>query len=257
MMSRRNPTPSIPIMGVNVALMRRDEALQHIDNAFSNGTVLTVAFANANLLNLARNAPGFREAVNRFLVLNDGVALDFATWLIHGRTFPDNLNGTDLTPSFLAGTAHQLRVFILGGTPGVAETSLRNLAAKYPRHKFVGAHSGFFAESEIPDIVRSIRDSEADVLLVGMGNPRQERWLAHHLDDTGCTLGFAIGAFIDFSAGNVTRAPRIFQTLRIEWLFRLALEPRRLLKRYTVTTGKFFFAALRERYRVKRAQSYR
>ncbi len=242
-------------MGVNIAGIRRDVALRHIDDAFSNGTVLTVAFANANLLNLARNAPAYRATVNGFLVLNDGVALDFATWLIHGRAFPDNLNGTDFTPSFLAGTSHQLRVFILGGAPGIAEMSLRSLAATYPRHKFVGAHSGFFAEGDIAEIVRSIRDSKADVLLVGMGNPKQEWWLAHHLRDTGCKLGFAIGAFIDFSAGNVPRAPRIFQMLRVEWLFRLVLEPRRLLKRYTITTGKFFLAALRERYRQKGARS--
>jgi exopolysaccharide biosynthesis WecB/TagA/CpsF family protein len=252
-----SPRNSISIMGVNVAVIRRSEALWHIDNAFSNGNVLTVAFANANLLNLARNAPAYRATVNGFLVLNDGVALDFATWLIHGHTFPDNLNGTDFTPLFLAQTSHELRVFVLGGAPGVAETSLRNLALTYPRHKFVGAHSGFFAEGEIENIVRSIRNSKANVLLVGMGNPRQEWWLAHHLHDTGCRLGFAIGAFIDFSAGNVIRAPQIFQTLRIEWLFRLALEPRRLLKRYTITTGKFFLAALRERYRHKVARSSR
>jgi alpha-1,3-mannosyltransferase len=248
MLSPRNTIPSIPVMGVNIADIRRDEALRHIDNAFSNDTLLTVAFANANLLNLARNAPGFREAVNSFLVLNDGIALDFATWLIHGRRFPDNLNGTDFTPLFLAHTSHQLRVFILGAAPGVAEMSQRNLSSTYPRHEFVGVHSGFFADTDIEKISQSIRDSKADVLLVGMGNPKQEWWLAHHLPDTGCRLGFAIGAFIDFSSGNAKRAPRIFQILRIEWLFRLVLEPRRLLKRYTVTTGKFFFAALRERF---------
>lgn len=244
-MTRRDPH-SIPIMGVNIALMRRDEALQHIDDAFSNGAKLSVAFANANLLNLARAAPAFRDALSRFLVLNDGIALDVASRLIHGRTFPDNLNGTDFTPSFLAATSHQLRVFILGGEPGVADTSLCRLSRIYPRHAFVGAHSGFFDDSDNEDVVRSIRDSNADVLLVGMGNPRQEWWLANHFRHTGCQLGFAIGAFVDFSAGRIRRAPQLLRTLRAEWLFRLAIEPQRLVKRYTIDTAQFLAAAVRE-----------
>jgi exopolysaccharide biosynthesis WecB/TagA/CpsF family protein len=256
MLTRRDPH-SIPIMGVNIALMRRDAALRHIDDAFSNGAEMSVAFANANLLNLARTAPAFRDALSRFLVLNDGIALDVASRLIHGRTFPDNLNGTDFTPLFLAGTSHQLRVFILGGEPGVADTSLRRLSRIYPRHTFVGAHSGFFPDADNTDIVRSIRDSNADVLLVGMGNPRQEWWLAEHFRDTGCKLGFAIGAFVDFSAGNIRRAPQLFRTLRAEWMFRLALEPQRLAKRYTFDTARFFGAALREGCQRRLRDSFR
>jgi len=256
MLTRRDPH-SIPIMGVNIALMRRGEALQHIDDAFSNGAALCIAFANANLLNLARAVPAFREILDRFLVLNDGIALDVASRLIHGRRFPDNLNGTDFTPSFLAGTSHQLRVFILGGAPGVADASLRQLSRTYPRHTFVGAHSGFFENTDNADIVRSIRDSNADVLLVGMGNPRQVWWLPNHFCDTGCKLGFAIGAFIDFSAGNIRRAPQLFRTLRAEWMFRLALEPQRLAKRYTVDTAQFFGAALREGCQRRLRNSFR
>ncbi len=255
MLPHRNTPASVPIMGVNIAVMRRDEALRHIDDAFSNGTPLTVAFANANLLNIARTNPAFRDVLAGFLVLNDGIALDLASRVIHGRAFPDNLNGTDFIPSFLRSTPHQLRVYILGGAPGVAETSLRKLALTYPRHTFVGAHSGFFEETDIENIVRAIRGLKADILLIGMGNPKQEWWLAQHLHETGCKIGFAIGAFIDFSAGNVARAPQIFRTLRIEWLFRLALEPKRLLKRYTLDTGQFLGAALHERYRHKRARN--
>jgi alpha-1,3-mannosyltransferase len=252
----RHPDPylSRPIMGVNIAVVRRDEALRHIDNAVSNHDPLVVAFANANLLNIARTTPNFRDTLNEFVVLNDGIALDLASRAIHGRTFPDNLNGTDFTPFFLARTSHQLRVFILGGVPGIAQKSLQKLALTYPRHTFVGAHSGFFDESESEKIVQSIRDLKADIVLVGMGNPKQELWLARHLPDTGCKIGFAIGAFIDFSAGNVVRAPHVFRTLRIEWLFRLALEPRRLIGRYTIDTGQFLLAALRER-RQKRIPS--
>jgi alpha-1,3-mannosyltransferase len=256
MLTRRDPH-SIPIMGVNIALMRRDEVLRHIDDAFSNGAALPIAFANANLLNLARTAPTFRDILSRFLVLNDGIALDVASRLIHGRRFPDNLNGTDFTPSFLAGTSHQLRVFILGGEPGVAEASLSRLSRIYPRHTFVGAHSGFFDDADNEHIVRAIRDSHADVLLVGMGNPRQEWWLANHFRDTGCKLGFAIGAFVDFSAGRIRRAPQLFRNLRAEWLFRLALEPQRLVKRYTVDTGQFLGAALREGYEKRLRNSFR
>jgi alpha-1,3-mannosyltransferase len=248
---------SVPIMGVNVAAMRYQEALQRIDQHLSTGIPLRVAFANANLLNLARTAPPLRELLNDFLVFNDGVAVDLACRAIHNRAFPENLNGTDFIPAFLSGTRHQLRVFLLGGIPGVAQVSQRNLARKYPRHKFVGTHTGFFSDSDAPEIIRSIRSTDADILLVGMGNPRQEWWLARHLEATGCTIGFAIGAFIDFSAGRTTRAPQIIRAMRAEWLFRLALEPRRLMRRYTVDTGQFLFAALHERYQQTAPRSTR
>jgi len=248
---------SVPIMGVNVAAMRRQEALQCIDQRLSTGNPLRVAFANANLLNLARTAPPLREVLHDFLVFNDGVALDLACRAIHNRAFPENLNGTDFIPAFLSGTRHQLRVFLLGGVPGVAEVSQRNLARKYPRHRFVGTHTGFFSDSDTPRIVRAIRAANADILLVGMGNPRQEWWLARHLEATGCTIGFAIGAFIDFSAGRTTRAPQIIRAMHAEWLFRLALEPRRLMRRYTVDTSQFLFAALHERYRQTTARGTR
>ena len=100
--------------------------------------------------------------------------------------------------------------------------------------QFVGCHHGHFDDGQVPELIELIRQSKADVLLVAMGNPKQELFIQKHLAATGCTLGIGVGALFDFLAGNVPRAMPWVQGLRLEWLYRLAQEPRRLARRYLV-----------------------
>lgn len=244
----RNPLDVQPILGVDIVVARQDEAIALLDEKYRSGMQTPVAFANANLLNVARRDPDLRRAFKSFVVFNDGLGTDIASKLIHGRPFPENLNGTDFLPAFLGRTAHSFRVFIFGGLPGVAQRSASNLARRYPRHRFVGFHSGYGWEDDDGSVVRKIRDAKADVVLVGLGVPKQENWLLRYLDATECRLGFAVGAFIDFSAGRIPRAPDSVRHMRLEWLFRLALEPRRLFKRYVIEGAAFLLAVQRSKH---------
>jgi exopolysaccharide biosynthesis WecB/TagA/CpsF family protein len=137
-------------------------------------------------------------------------------------------------------------VFLLGGQPGVAVSAASRLAEMAPQHEFVGSCPGYFAQSELPNILAHIRRSRADILLVAMGNPRQETWLNEHLRHTDCQLGFGVGGLFDFMAGAVPRAPTWMRTARIEWAYRLMQQPSRLWRRYLVQMPIFLIRVSRQ-----------
>ena len=129
------------------------------------------------------------------------------------RRFPENLNGTDFGPNYLRATRHRYRIFLLGAKPGTAERAARRLAAICPQHEIVGCHHGHFDHDQVAELIDRIRRSKAEVLLVAMGNPKQELFIQKYLAATGCTLGIGVGALFDFLAGNVPRAKPWVQTL--------------------------------------------
>jgi alpha-1,3-mannosyltransferase len=227
------------ILGVPVRVRSADEAVRQIDGHFERRERTSVAFANAHALNIATENVGFRDALQNALVLNDGIGIDIASRLLYGSPFPENLNGTDFSPNYLRQTKHRYRIFLLGAKPGTAERAAERLSILCPQHSIVGCHHGHFDAGELASVIDRIRSSKAEVLLVAMGNPKQELFLRHHLAATGCTLGFGVGALFDFLAGNVPRAMPLVQRLRVEWVFRLGQEPRRLARRYLIGNPLF------------------
>jgi exopolysaccharide biosynthesis WecB/TagA/CpsF family protein len=112
-----------------------------------------------------------------------------------------------------------------------------------PRHQIVGCRDGYFPPEDV-SVARAIRASDADVVLVAMGNPEQELWLRNNLAVTGCRLGFAVGALLDFLSGEARRAPAWVRAARVEWVYRLAREPRRLGRRYVLGNPIFMLRVL-------------
>lgn len=201
-------------------------------------TARIVAFCNAHTVNLARRDASFVAALNKAMVLNDGVGLDLARRALYGGPFPDNLNGTDFTTVVMETAPRPLRIFLLGSPSGVADKAAAVLATRFPRHSFVGTRHGFFDPSEGRDVALAIAKTGADLVLVGTGQPRQEKWAAEHGAETGA-LVMCIGAYLDFTAGVVRRASPWVRQLRLEWLVRLAQEPQRLAGRYIIGNGRF------------------
>lgn len=223
------------ILGVSFEPMRRDQALARIDRELERGGSLRVAFANAHTLTLAKRNAAFRRILADFLVLNDGVGVDIASRLKFGKTFPDNLNGTDFVPYYLSRTQHRLRIFLVGATPEVVSEAAHRFAVTWPQHQIIGTCDGYFRdEAQVDQLCRIIRDVKADLLLVGLGNPTQELWIADRGVATGARLQMGVGALFDFASGRVPRAPPWVRRLRCEWAYRLAREPRRLFSRYVL-----------------------
>ena len=244
----RADIPSVTLLGVRVARLSEADALEEIARLYDEGGPAIVAFANAHTLNVAYVEPDFARVLSEIdLLLNDGSGLAIAARL-RGDSFLANLNGTDLTPLVLDLAATRgARVFLLGGREGVAAQALYSLAEIRPDLQVVGARSGYIEPGEVDAVIDEIRAARTDVLVVGMGNPLQEHWLAEHLAATGARLGLAVGAFIDFQAGVVKRSPVWMRRCGIEWMYRLRLEPRRLGHRYLVGNPRFLSRAWRTR----------
>lgn len=131
---------------------------------------------------------------------------------------------------------HGYRVYLLGAAPGVAEKAARALATAYPGCCIVGSYHGYFRESEEPEVLARIIEAKPDILLVAMGMPRQEKWIARHRERLGVPVSIGVGGTLDVYAGVAKRAPRAFQRLGLEWLWRVARNPRKVGKVLTLPT---------------------
>ena len=236
------------ILGIPVLAIRWDEAMALLTRLTRERRFTRITFLNAHNANMASTDPVFAKALDDFLILPDGIGVDLAAKLLYGEPFPDNLNGTDFVPAFLQASTQPLTVALLGATRVNAEAASKKLAAIAVQHRFVVIHDGFFSAAQEPEIVDRIATLRPDVLLVAMGVPRQELWIARHIDARHCTLPIAVGALLDFLSGAVPRAPLWMRRLRLEWLFRLVVEPGRLWRRYVVGNPLFLLRVARQKF---------
>ena len=168
------------------AVLNRCDASSLLQSALRAGGGLKVAFANAHTLNLAAADPTYKMALKDFLVFNDGIGVDLASWMKFGGIFPENLNGTDFVPFFLASARESLRLYLIGSSSAVAKATADRFSECWPRHQVVGWRSGFFEDgAEVEDACEAIRAAKPDIVLVGMGNPLQELWISRYAEATG------------------------------------------------------------------------
>ncbi len=244
--------PDLPrrtILGVPVVALPWIEAIETMRAMIAGQRFALITWLNAHNANLAHENTDFRQALGQFLILPDGLGVDIASRLLHGEPFPANLNGTDFIPGLLVMETSPLRVGLIGARPEVvakATASFRQLA---PQHEFRVISDGFFRAGDEPRILEILKNYHPHILLVAMGVPRQEMFMASHLTAEHCTLAFGVGALFDFRAGVVPRAPLILQKLRFEWLYRLTQEPARLWRRYIVGNPLFLLRVMREKFR--------
>ncbi|MFT4098390.1 MAG: WecB/TagA/CpsF family glycosyltransferase [Rhodoblastus sp.] len=236
------------IGALSVERTTRRDLTQRVMAALAPGAEpLAVAFCNAHTAEIALRDDRYRAALGRFCVVNDGIGLEIAARILERRGFPENMNGTDFIPALLADLPAGARIYLLGAAPGVAEEAGRRFIQRCPHLELVGARHGYFRAAEEEDVVRTVAAARPDVLLVALGNPGQELFIARHFDALGAKTMFGVGALFDFAAERVARAPNWMRRARLEWAFRLAQEPGRLLRRYTIETGGFLLAVLRLR----------
>jgi exopolysaccharide biosynthesis WecB/TagA/CpsF family protein len=241
-------TPTIEILGVPLVRLTANEALDEIERLAESSPPVFVAHANAYTLNSAAGDPAYGDVLRRAdFVLNDGKGVMMAARLL-GDRFPADLNGNFLTPLLLRRVADRgWPVYLLGARPRVAAAASDVLTAAIPRLQVAGVHDGYFTPADLDGVIAGIRDSGAEVLLVALGNPRQERWLDEHLEKTGVRIGVGVGAFFDFQTGTLQRAPAWMNRFGLEWVHRLALEPRRMWRRYLVGNPLFLARVFRSR----------
>ncbi|MGH1466402.1 MAG: WecB/TagA/CpsF family glycosyltransferase [Cognatishimia sp.] len=236
----------IRVMKTDLVNARRDHA---VDAILAPGR-RSVFFLNAHCANIAAKDPHYAAALSRAdMVLPDGIGIKLATRL-SGQTLVENLNGTDLVPDLMHRAADQgLRVFLLGGKPGTAEAAARGICAKVPGLQIAGTRDGYEGARNQTAAIEEINQSGADILLVAMGVPLQENWIDTHFEALAPRIALAVGGLFDFWAGNVKRAPKLIRKAQMEWAWRLAMEPRRMAKRYLVGNCTFMLRAALSAYK--------
>lgn len=243
--ARKSPQP---ILDVAVQSLRWPEAIGLLKRLLAERRFTRVGFLNAHNSNIARGNPEYAQALHTFLILPDGIGVDLASKILHGAAFPDNLNGTDLIPAFLQAVEEPLRVAIIGARLSSAEGAARVLGEMAPQHRFFVVSDGFYKPEEEAAVVARIAAEKPDVLLVALGVPRQELFIARHITPAHCAMPIAVGALIDFLSGAVPRAPAFWRRMRLEWLYRFLTEPRRLWRRYLVGNPVFVGRVLRKKF---------
>lgn len=236
------------ILGVRVAVLDRMAAIRLIEARLIAGPFTRLAFLNAHCSNVAWRDGAYRAALGDFLVLADGVGVDLASQVLHGAAFPDNLNGTDFIPDLLRAIATPLRVGLLGARRDHVDAAAAALAHMAPQHDILVVADGYFTDADIPAIRDRIRSLRLDLLLVGMGVPRQELFIAGEVHDGHVRVAAGVGALFDFLSGVMPRAPDWMRRFRLEWLFRLWREPGRLWRRYLVGNPLFLARVLLRRF---------
>ena len=221
-----------------------DAALNTIFNAGRS----TVAFLNAHCVNLAVKDPTYAWALKRASsVLPDGSGMQIAARM-SGTHFVENLNGTDLFPQIMQRAAAKgYSVYLFGSQPGVADAAAAKAASLTPGLQIAGTHAGFFTDAEETAIIDKINASGADVVLVALGVPRQDVWIARNRHRLLARVVFGVGAQFDFWSGRVSRAPKFLRQIGLEWIWRLAIEPKRMFKRYVLGNPAFVLRALKAR----------
>lgn len=202
-----------------------------------------VVFRDAHGVVRAQDDPRLRAAHDQaFLVCPDGRPL---VWMGRLRGFSDigQVPGIEAVEAVCrAGVAHGWRHYFLGGGPGVAERLAAAMAARAPGLHVVGIETPPFralADGEVGAMRERIRASGAQIVWVGLGTPKQELWMAEHTPHLPGTVSMGVGAAFDVNIGRIPRAPRILQVSGLEWLYRLAREPRRLWRRYVEVVPRF------------------
>lgn len=235
---------SVSVLGVRIAVLNANEVLEELLGLIQDDRPHSVYIVNAATINLAYDDPEYRASLNRgHIVLNDGTGVRWAARR-RGVILCDNHVGTDLVPRLCA--ARRARVFMLGGAADVAERAAARLAAVCRGVEIVGCHHGFVGAADDERMCALINDAMPDVILVAMGNPRQELWIDRNLHRLRRGTAIGVGGLFDQLAGNLRRAPLWVRRAGIEWTQILLQQPHKW-RRYLLGNPVFVLRMLLDR----------
>jgi len=239
----RTPTdlPTLTLFHMNLLNASQDDAVSML----LDGKRKRVAFINADCVNQKARDASYADALSKMdVLLPDGSGLALAAGM-KGRKFDSNLNGTDLFPLICEQARRTGKsIYFLGGKAGVAQSAALAAQARFPGLRIAGFESGYFDRTEEPSVVARVNASEADILLVAMGVPHQEKFIVRNSDHLSVSVCMGVGGLFDFVSGNIPRAPKSVRKLGMEWAWRMACEPRRLAKRYMLGNPIFIARAM-------------
>lgn len=241
--------PVVNVLGVPIHPLRRAELIPTVLELLGRGGKTTVTYANVHVLNLAQQQPSLKAFLGAAdLCYCDGNGVRLGAKLL-GHELPERMTGADWIWDLAREAEGRLRLYWLGGKPGVAAKAAQVLRTRHPRLEIETDH-GYRPRTGPKDdaCVERINSFRSDIVLVGMGTPQQELWVEARRARIDASIVWCLGATADFIAGEVPRGP-LWLAHRAEWLCRLATEPRRLWRRYLLGNTLFLGRVLWERHR--------
>ena len=252
------PFPSSEILGVRVDRVDWGGLLAFLRDAASSADPVSIYYLNPHIWNLARDDADLRTALDGAnVVWCDGIGIRLGARIL-GQRLPARMT----VPDFIDEVCRQCLVddrslYFLGAEEGVAGQAGKILQNRHPGLRVVGSHHGYLGVPEVEArVLEEIRRLAPDLLLVGMGSPRQELWINRNLQGLNVKVGWAVGALYDHLSGKVPRAPHWASKYGLEWLHRLMVEPRRLWRRYLLGNTRFLAATLAARMSGVKAREF-
>jgi len=233
------------ILGIPIAAITLSETPHFITRLIASRGKKTFFYVNAHCLNIAGKDKEYRTILqNASLVYSGGFGPVLASRIL-AKPLPERVPTPDFIYDVLAVAQEKgWSIYLLGGEQLVVEKTAENLKKQFPKLSIAGYHHGFFLQNK--EVITKINRVKPTIILVGMGTPRQEKWIAENIDNVDAKVFWAVGALFDIISGRLKRAPFWMQRMGLEWLFRLFQEPKRLWKRYLLGNVEFIYLVLKE-----------
>ena len=261
--TRNGPQPQpaedrvLTVLGVDITDVTRHRAVELVEEMICqyDGRTRSIFFVNAHTLNLAAVDQEYQAVLNRAdHVFGDGTGVRWASRL-GGTCVRDNLVGTDLVPTLFDETAGRgYRYFLLGADAATIGRAARRAEERFPGWSQAGYHHGYLSDPKLTaDVIRRINAARPDVLLVGMGNPLQERWIHQHRDELNVPVCLGVGGLFGYWGGDLQRAPSWMRRWGCEWLGILLQQPGKA-RRYLLGNPLFLARILQDQLRTGRGR---
>lgn len=237
---------TIDILGTSLVATTYQALTEECQKMAGEDRVWAIDLTNAQIVTMRRHEPAFRELTSRFdFFVPDGMPL---IWALnrHGANLTDRVYGPKFMRHCVLRSPAPFTHYLLGGSPECLEALKERLIGEQPRLKIIGSRHGYFKIEDEEEIVREINSLSPDFIWVGLGTPKQQAWIHRHKSRIRRGVMLAVGFAFDVNAGTKRDAPDWMQRRGLTWLFRAAIEPRRLALRYLRYNSLFLFYLAKE-----------
>lgn len=218
----------VKILNVKIDKVNMEEAYNKFIALFKNESISTIFTPNPEIVMKTQTDSELMDIINSGdLVVPDGIGLVYAS-KIHGLGLKERVPGIELMDKILNYCNKTKKsIFLLGAEPEIIERAAKNIGEQYKNIKTINYHHGYFKEDEELEILDIINEKKPDILFVGLGSPKQEKWINEHKKILNATVAMGVGGSFDVWSGKLKRAPKLFIKLNIEWLYRFLRQPKR------------------------------
>lgn len=225
----------VDILGAEISCVDINEAVENVRKVLESGGKASIFTPNPEILQLSYKNPELKSALDdAYMLLPDGIGVVLAAKIL-GRPLKGRVTGIDFLHRLCELCAEQrLGLFLLGAKEGVARKAAESLKKLYPQIEICGVQNGYFGNGETESIIDKINSSGAAVTAVCLGAPKQELFIHKYRDKIKSNICIGVGGALDVISGNVKRAPKVFQKLGLEWLYRSICQPKRFVRLFSL-----------------------